>query len=133
MTPVTTSETIPATNLERSFVCFMFPPFFCSYLRARKQAVLPERRPACFTRALYQCPNGTWFELAIKQDACHSSEEAERVCHKQATLLAVDCKTKALRTFGLSSDDDPATDGRRIESPERGMKSPKRGESWRLG
>jgi len=50
-----------------------------------------------------------------------------------ATLLAVDCKTKALRSFGLSSDDDPAINGGRIESPERGMKSPKRGKSWRLG
>jgi hypothetical protein len=50
-----------------------------------------------------------------------------------ATLLAVDCKTKALRSFGLSSDDDPATNRRRIESPVRGMISPKRGESWRLG
>jgi hypothetical protein len=60
------------------------------------------RATARFTRAApYQCPHSTWFELAIEQDACHLSEEAERVCHKPATSLAVACKTKALRSFDL--------------------------------
>jgi hypothetical protein len=47
--------------------------------------------------------------------------------------LAVDCKTKALRSFDLSGDDDLVINRRRIELPEKGMESLKRGKSWRPG
>src|SRR5215475_1533092 len=133
MTPVTTSETIPATIVERSFVCFMLPPFsrfrsaeanergvmlfMASVSMPRAQASgFARGASARFTRAApYQCPNGTWFELATKQGACHSSEEAERVCHKLRLYLQLTvrqrlcvhsvCKAKMiLRSTGAESN-----------------------------
>jgi hypothetical protein len=110
----------------------MYSPFYCSYLCPRKQSVLRSGDRLLYAGAV---PVSQWYvvESATKQDACHSSEEAERVCVNLKTPLAVACETKALRIFDLSIVDDPAIDGGRIKLTVRGMNSLKKGKSWRLG
>jgi hypothetical protein len=87
-TPKTTSETIPATNVERSFFWFMLPPFsrsisLCELMgsdvidglsyryRARKQVVSRKLNRLFYARGASPVSQCYWFDSVIRHDACH--------------------------------------------------------------